>query len=181
GQRAQFLAGEQTRALHLLAAEAYHQRGAAEIGVTADVTQGLNGHGGPGRVDRYATAVRMCDGHDVVYARESGQQFLANAADGVFDGWGHALDRGGDAEDVFGAGRTVGVRVAVEGDALDRLRRGWSCSGQGKGIERRRGRQIDHLLAYPGTRADVAIGVADDLAVAAHGLAVCERTQRYLV
>ncbi|MNO69094.1 hypothetical protein D3C76_599430 [compost metagenome] len=88
---------------------------------------------------------------------------------------------GGDAKDVAGAHGAVGIAVALEGEAFERRQ------GLGHGIATRQAVQRRRLwhgqlaFLHPGALAQVFQGVADDLPIAAHRLALGDQHGGHLV
>src|SRR5690606_7076359 len=117
----ELIAIHQLVGLQLLAAQADHQRLAAEIGVATDVVQGANRHHGVRRVDRHAAAVAVRQRHHIVDVGVPGQDFLAHALDHVIEHTDNALHGSGYAENVAGADAAVRIAETLEGVTLQRL------------------------------------------------------------
>ena len=181
GKIAGGIAGEQARGLQFLAPQADHQRLSRQVGVQPDVLQGADGHGGAGRIDGHAAAVGVGDGDHAIHVGEARQDLGADALRGVLHGGRDALHRGGEAEDVLGAGAAIGVAVALEGVAVERRQRGRDGGGQGERVERRRGGHVEQFLAHPTAGGDGAVGDADGLAVTQHRFAGFQVVQGDLV
>ena len=172
---------EQARGLQLLAAQADHQRLAAEVRVAADVPQGADGDRGAGRVDGHAAAVGVRQGHHAVDVRVARQDLRPDAPHGVLHRRGDTLHGGRDAEQVARADGAVGIAVALEGVAFERRQGRGRGGGQGQLVQSRRGGQLEQSSRTQRPAGMARAGVADHAAVAHDGRRRCQVRQRHLV
>ena len=172
---------QQSRGLQLLAAQADHQHLAAEVGVQRQVAHRADRDDRVGCVDRHAAAVAVLQRDHAVDVGVERQQFLADAPRRMVDHAGHALHRGGDRQQVARAHRAVGIAVALEGEALQRLDRRGPHGGHRQAFELARGRHPQAALVHPGAGGQRLQRVADRHSVAQHRLARGQVTQRDLV
>jgi len=134
-----------------------------------------------GRVDRDAAAVGVRQAHDVVDMGVPGQQLALDALDREFDDAGDALHRLRDRQDVARAHRAVGIAVALEGVARQRLPRRRRHRGHRQALELASRRHAQHPLVHPAAGRDVLQRVADRHVVAQHGGVGRQVHQRDLV
>ena len=167
--------------LQLFTAEADDQRLATQVGVARQVAHGADRNVGIAGVDGHATAITMGDGHHVIDVGVLGQQFAANALDRMLQHAGHALHGGGDTKDVAGADGAVGVAVAFEREAFERRQRLRDSVAARQAVQLGRGRHGQLAFLHPAALAQVFQRVADDLPVAAHGLALGDGHGGHLV
>ena len=126
--------GKQAIGLQLLAAQANDHHLAAKVGVAADVVQGPDGDDGVRRVYGHAATIAVLEPHHAVHMGVARQQFVTDAFDGQRHYAGHALNRGGDSQQVAGAHRAVGIAVALKG-VPSQCRQVWrGCRGHGQGV-----------------------------------------------
>ena len=173
---------QQPLRLQLLATEADHHGGAAEIRIEADVAQRADRDVGVRRIDGDAAAVDVLERDDVVDVRISRQQLGPDAPDGVFDDAGHALHRGRDRQQIARADRTVGIAKALEACSPPAPARA-TILRVAIGSPSRDGRLRHHKprLVDPGSRRQIFGGVADDDVVAPHRRALVDVDERHLV
>ena len=173
--------GQQPLRHHFLAAEADHHRLAAEIGVAGDVAHGADRDRRAGGSDRHAATVGVVQRDDVVDVGEARQEFLADAFGSVFDDAGDALDGGGDAQQVAGAGGAVRIAESVEGVAFKWRQFRRDGGGQRKVFQRGCGWHAHQRFLDPASARHRTHGIANDLAVANDRRTLCQVEQIDLV
>ncbi len=172
---------QQALRLQLLATQAHHHGGAAEIGVQRDIAQRADRHDGVRRIDGHATAVGMLQPHHVVHIGILRQQLGLDAPHRVRNNARHALHGGGDGEDVAGADRAVRIAEALEAVAFQRRQRVRHARADRQVVQLGRHRHLDHALVDPATLGQVAQRIADHHVVAHHGITGRQIRQRHLV
>ena len=118
----------------------------------SDVPQRADGHRGAGRIDGHAAPVGMRDGDHAVHVGKARQNLRPDALRGIFHGGRDALHRGGETQDVLGAGTAIGVAVALECVAVQGRQRGRDGGRQRERVERRRRRACRAFPRAPNCR-----------------------------
>ena len=119
--------------------------------------------------------------HHVVDIGIFRQQLGADLLHRIFERALHALDRGRDAQDIFGADRTIGVAEALEGEAFERRQRRGHCGRDFELVERWRLGHADARFIDPLTGWNERQRMADHLAIADDRRALGDIDERRLV
>ena len=172
---------QQALGLQLLAAQAEHHHLAAEVRVGGDVAQGADRDHRIGRVDGDAAAVAVLQRQHAVDVGVLRQQLGADALGRDARHAGDALHGLRDRQQVARADGAVGVAVALEGVALERLRRGRLARGHRQVGQVARRRHAQQPLVHPAACGNRFGGVADGHVVAPHHAAFGNVDQRHLV
>ncbi len=165
----------------LFAAEADDQDLAAEIRIECEVLQGADRHHRIRRGDRDAAAIGMRQRHDVVDIGIFRQELGADALHRIFHRALDALHGRGDAEDVLGAHRTVGIAKALERKTFEWRQRRRHRGRDLELVERRRVGHADARLVDPFAGQDRRQRMADHLAIADDRRGLGDVLQRGLV